>query len=240
LLIRVFGSQHEEKRDLELLRRENSRQSALFPDLVLQGGVVAGFPAIEVELNSPEVLADLSTAVTRDQAIAFQLEREVASVLAFTGGEITASTGFVESEFRERLERAGRIPGAHASGCAELGGRIGQALERINALPPALVPSKPLGPSDFYTSHTSSLCYLGGHTWSVGRIGDSWGGAKRYEKPLNSSIRNHELDGVMDVHVVMLNAHLRELYRALQVFQLRQLVASVKAVNSRLKRLQED
>jgi hypothetical protein len=185
-------------------------------------------------------LADLTTAVTINQAITFQLEREVASVLDFTGEEMTVSTDFVEAEFRERLERAGRIPGAHASGCGALSGRIEEALEHINMLPPALVPSKTLRPLDFYASHTSSLCYLGGHTWLIGRMGDSLGGGNEYKNSLNAIIENHELDGVINVHVVMLNADLHRLYRDLEVFRLPALVASVKAVNTRLKRLQED
>jgi hypothetical protein len=83
LLIRVFGSQHEEARDRELLRRQHSGQSGLYPHITPQAGVVAGFPAIEVELDNPGVLADLDHPVTRDQAIVFQLEREVASAVSF-------------------------------------------------------------------------------------------------------------------------------------------------------------
>ena len=240
LLIRVFRSQEEEARDRELLRRENSRQSGLFPDLVPQGGVVAGFPAIEVELNSPEVLADLSSAVTRDQAIAFQIQREVASVVAFAGDELSASTVFVEAEFRERLDRASRIPGAHASGCGALRGRIGEALEHVNTMPPALVPSASLTLNHFYNSHTSSLCYLGGHTWSVGRMGDRWGPTKMYEKPLRGVIKTRRLGAIINVPVVMLNAELHALHRALQGFQLGALVSAVTAVHTRLDRLKGD
>lgn len=240
MLIRVFGTRHEEAKNRELLRRENSRQSGLFPDLVTRGGVVAGFPAIEVELDSPEVLADLSTEVTRHQAIAFQLEREVASVLAFTGDEVTAPTTLVEAEFRERLERAGRIPGAHASVCVTLIGRIGEAFEHINTVPPTLIPSTPLTLRDFYTSHTSSLCYLGGHSWSVGRMGDRWGRPEMYASLFEAVIKKHELDGTINGDAVLLNAELHALNRALQNFQLGALISAVTAVHSRLDRLKED
>ena len=240
LLIRVFGTEHEETRNRELLRRENSSQSGLFPDLAPRGCVVAGFPAIEVVLDSPEVLADLGTAVTRDQAIAFQLEREIASVFAFAGDEVNAPTVFVESEFSERLRRASRIPGDHASGCVALSTRIGEAVEHTNALPLALVPSTPLTLNDFYTSHTSTLCYLGGHTWAIGRMGDSWGRASLYEKPLQAVTESQDLNGAINVDAVLLNAELHGLYRALQGFQFGSLVAAVRAIDTRLNRLKED
>lgn len=240
LLIRVFGFEHAEARDRELLRRKNSRESSLFPDLVPQGGLVAGFPAIEVELDSPEVLADLSTLVTRPQAVAFQIEHEVASVLAFTGDEVTESAGFIELEFRELLERTGRIPGAHASACLALSEKIGEALEHVKKLPPALVPSATLTPSHFYNSRTSCLCYLGGHTWSVGRMGDQWGPTTWYEEPLNTVTATQDLEGIINVPVVMLNAELHALHRALQRFRFGTLAADARAVDTRLNRLNED
>jgi hypothetical protein len=242
LLIRVFGTQHEEARDRELLRRQHSGQSGLFPDLTPQRGVVAGFPAIEVELDSPEVLANLDTPVSSEEAIVFQLERELASVLAFSGDGFLGPTGFIEAEFIERLTRAARIPGPHAADCAGLTTRIGEALEHVHVLPPALVPSKPLGPNDFYKSQTETLCYLGGHTWSVGRMGYSWGPGSRYAKHLKTIINNRAADGttkgamagVINIDALMLNAELHALHRALHGFQLGALSAAVAAVHTGL------
>jgi hypothetical protein len=237
LLLRVFGTRHEEARDRELLRRQHSGQSGLFPDTTPQRGVVAGFPAIEVELDTPEVLVDLDTPVPRDQAIVFQLEREVASVLAFSGDDLSAPTGFIEAEFIERLTRAARIPGPHAADCAGLTTRIGEALEHVHVLPPALVPSKPLGPNDFYKSQTDTLCYLGGHTWSVGRMGDSWGPANVFGTHLKAVQALKDSNEVLNVRAVKLNARLHDLHRALQGFQLDALSRAAQAVRTDLRRL---
>lgn len=71
LLIRVFGNQHEEVRNREQTRRQYSDALGVYSAVTPQRGVMAGFPAIEVPLNTPDVLANLDTPVDRDKAFDF-------------------------------------------------------------------------------------------------------------------------------------------------------------------------
>jgi hypothetical protein len=61
-----------------------------------------------------------------------------------------------------------------------------------------------------------------------------------YEKPLRGVIKTRRLGAIINVPVVMLNAELHALHRALQGFQLGALVSAVTAVHTRLDRLKGD
>lgn len=237
LLIRVFGIQHEEARNRELTRRQYSDGLGVYPAITPQRGVMAGFPAIEVPLNTPDVLADLDTPVDRDKAFIFQLEREFASVLAFAEQDVPAPFGLNAIELVERLKRVGRIPGEHSPHCYGLTPRVNEALAHLDALPPALVPAKPLWPANFYNSQEGHLCYLGGQTWSAGRMGDSWAAPNNYEKHLKALVKTQGQVGTLNVDAVMLNAELHALNRALVWFQLQAVTSAVERVHKRLDSL---
>ena len=234
LLVRIFGAQHASLRDAELTRRSEAGQSGLYPVAETSRAIIAGFPALTVQLDSPSSRVDTATAPNREQVIGFQLEREIASLEALAGVS-TAVTMKTAEDYIDNLERLCRIPGDHVEPCRALIPMMPRAVELVRNVPVVLVPQRPLGPADCYVAGDQTLSFLGGVTWSVGRMGDSWGKAADYERILDAQLERHESGpGAVSPPLAALNAELGQLNRALVDFRLGQIAGLARAVQTRM------
>ena len=199
---------------------------------------IAGFPLLEIPLTNNDDLVDINTEVTWEGAIRFQVEREIASVEDLARDQVRSSPGLGVEDLVERLGRASRLPGPHAAYCTDLTEMIPEVLDLVRSLPPALVPSRSLRKANFYSAHDGSLRYIGGHSWSVGRMGDAWNPVKDYESALNSMIDGTNA-GLIRPEVVLLNAELNNLNRALISYELWGLQKTIGELYERLKKARE-
>lgn len=237
LIVRMFGPQHERARQRELARRSHSESTQPFPALESRGVNILGFASIEMRPTSVDEQVDVATTVSREQAIAFQVQQELDSALAFSGESTVPATPLSQSDFITRLQRIGQIPGSHAQPSVELVTTIPKIFDKLKDVPPALVPSRALTANDCYLSISGVVCYLGGHDWTVGHPGDNWGPSSQYEKALDEyEKQNSSVDSSL-VQLILLNAELHALNRLLVAFNINALAGAIQTVHRRLSTL---
>lgn len=236
LLLRVFSTQSEGLRDVELARRQNRGRMNLFPDAPAFEAQVGGFPAIEIPLTSAETRVDLGVSPTKDQAVSFQVEQEYLSVLELDDEGVLHGWEVDQGELIESLEWATRIPGEHVEACHEMLTNVARVLEITLQLPPALVPQRPLRNTDFCVTEAGLISYLGGHKWVVGRMGDAWGAIPTHARSLREFARKDSSVNI-SIDTVVLNAHLQRLDRALRGFHLGQLSQEIEQLLARLEKI---
>ena len=234
LLLRVFSIQRELSRDLELLKRNEVDGGGVFPEVSSIAASVAGFPAIEMRLDSPEQQVNLEVRPRRKDAVGFQIEREIGSLVNFPGQNSSLPSDIDEEGFIESLEQVMRLPGSHLAPCQKLLKVVPEMLARIASLPAALIPQSPVRERDLYFSTTGEIRYLGGEAWGVGRVGDSWRATPLYVETFQTYLARQESTIVLDVDAVLLNSELRALMNALSRFQLSDVSARARALSKRM------
>ena len=236
LLVRVFPLQREVNRNHELIRRNEPGGGGIFPELLCSATSVAGFPAIEARLDSPRQRMNLGVKPGRQDAVGFQIERELGSLASFPGQSYSLPGDIEEDKLIDALKRAMRLPGSHLAPCQRLLQVVPETLNRIATLPAALIPQSPVHEKDLYFSSTGEIRYLGGEAWGVGRVGDSWRATPLYAKTLKTYLAGQEPTAPLDVDAVLLNTEMRALMDALSRFQLSDVSARARALGKRISR----
>ena len=254
LLLRVFKVDGREARDKELYLRTVPEAFSLFPPAPAVAENLGGFPAIVVTLDQSESLVDVDASLARDAHIAYQVSREWQSMLALRHDSLGASLGIDQAELTNRVEAICRIPGPHVAPCRAVLPYLDEALARSDRIPVGLVPSVTLNPGQFYVSHSGVPCYLGGHPWLVGRMGDRWGAIGPYRKRVDEVMTqfpaglDHGHGGnqgeeayvtrdqpLVNLDDVACNANLHALDRAVRKFQFAEALAAATALFEQLR-----
>ena len=233
-LFRVFGLKYEQERDRELRWRNEPHTLSPYPPGRADRLTLAGFPALEVALDTRAVTAGARSSATRPAAMRFQIEKELDGVLALDDLSQPRLDHVFWTELFEYLDRARRIPGSHQKDCEKLQKLLPQARDLIKTLPASLVPSRALVATDLYLARDKTVCYLGGHTWTIGRMGDAWGKVATYASALRELL-DKETDKVVQPKLVLLNAEVHELERTLRRFRVDNLAANSKAIGALLR-----
>lgn len=236
-LFRVFGLKYEQDRDRELRWRNEPHTLSPYPPGYADKLPVAGFPALEVALDTRAVTAGARSSATRPAAMRFQIEKELDGVLALNDLSKPRLDHVFWTELFEYLDRARRIPGRHQADCEKLRILLPQARDLIKTLPASLVPSRPLAATDLYVARDKTMCYLGGHTWTIGRMGDAWGKVATYASVLRELL-DKDTENPVQPKLVLLNGEVHELERTLRRFRLDNLAANSKAIGARLRAAQ--
>lgn len=237
-LFRVFGIKYQDGRDRELRWRNEPHTLSPYPPGRADKLTVAGFPALEVALDTRSVTAGARSSATRPAAMRFQIKKEVDGVLALDDFSQPPLDHVFWTELFEYLDGARRIPGSHQTDCEKLRKLLPQARELIKTLPASLVPSRPLVATDLYIARDKTVCYLGGHTWTIGRMGDAWGKVTSYAS-VSREVLDKETYKVVQPKLVLLNAGVHELDRTLRRFRLDNLAANSKAIGALLQSAQK-
>ena len=236
-LFRVFGLKYEQNRDRELRWRNEPHSLTPYPLGRAEKLTVGGFPALEITLDNRSVTAGARSAATRPAAIRFQLERELAGVIALDELSQPRLDHVFWEDLFEYLDRARRIPGRHQADCEKLRKLLPQARDLIKTLPGTLVPDRALSANDVYIARDKRVCYLGGHTWTVGRMGDSWGKVTTYASVLRELL-SKDTEPLLQPNLVALNAEVHELERTLKRFRLDNVAVISKVISTRMRSAQ--
>ena len=225
VLLRVFGINQGQARDLELDERTAGENFSPFPAAPAFAHILGGYPAIVVELDNQDVRVDFDAPVPRTAHVDFQLSEELTSVRALSPVNPGPPPDISKYELESLLDTAANIAGPHVALCEALKPHVQELLAISERIPVGMVPSKSLSPELFYVSESGLVCYLGGHLWSPGRPGDRWGVAPAYRNRFAYLIteRSNKPSGgsvTINFEDVVVNADLQGLYRALLEFRL--------------------
>ena len=217
VLLRIFGTAYENRRDEELTLRTNPHPVDLFGTEHAEPAVIAGFPAIRVPLDTPELLPNLTQTPRSEDVIAWQTHIEALSQKYM---QPTDSRNIAESltEFldtvEDQLNAAVRLPGPTQQPLSAVLRQLPQINARLSDIHPCLVPERPLGAADFYVGGPGNLRFLGDTRWQLGAPGQTWGRPDQYAEAWASHV---DTDGSLrsDLHLATIHAHLRRLHNAL-------------------------
>jgi hypothetical protein len=236
LLLRLFSDQHADLLDLEFARR-NGEAGCLFPDVSAQRVNIAGLPALSIRLDGENVLS-VGGVEAKPEAVAhFQVFLELASQKDFQANTVPVPFTLRQEEITENLIKASRIPGEHRQGCAELVPLVSVILEHIGRIPPGMIPSSPLRPSDLCRTKAGDVHYIGAQRWFIGRAGDCWGEGPAWGKAAENLSARHSGSDRMILNLARLNAETRVLQRALGQFKLQRVLGVIESIRSSLQTL---
>lgn len=217
LLLRIFGTAYENRRGEELTLRTNPHPVDLFGTEHAEPAVIAGFPAIRIPLDTPELVPDLTQTPRSENVIAWQTHIEALSQIhmkATDSATVVENLKLFLDTLEEQLNAAAQLPGPAQQPLSAVLRQLPQIKTRLSDIHPCLVPEKPLGAADFYVGETGKLQFLGERRWQLGAPGETWGRPDQYAKAWASHLENDEsLPG--DLPLITIHAHLRRLHDAL-------------------------
>ena len=224
LLLRIFGTGYEDRRDEELTLRTNPYPVDLFGTEHAEPTVIAGFPAILIPLDKPEIVPDLTQTRRHEDVITWQTRIEASSQQQMQAGDeselATSLSVFIDS-LEDQLSAAARLPGPTKQPLSAVLRQLPQIKARLSNIHPCLVPERPLGAADFYVGETGSLRFLGETPWRFGAPGQTWGRPDQYARAWASHVNK---DGALtsDIYLATIHAHLRRLHNTLSARSLNQ------------------
>lgn len=231
-LVRLFDSRKESLRNREQARRSSKEFGDLFGGAPSGATTFAGFPAIRVNLEAGDVLADPVATVTKSAAWKLQLAFEARNLLhppdKEQGFPSQASRG---EELQTLFSRALAVPGRHRPVIQRLLKRSGEVVEIMHRVPTTLVPSSLFQPAHCYLSRSGRVLYLGGHSWTLGKFGSAWRPRPILEEVRQEVERESDLENAAEVAALgSFESRLTEVERLLSLHR----YSEVRTAGSRL------
>ena len=217
-LVRIFPPRLRSGRDMELRRRLRRELHGPFEGGDSSELMVNGFPALMVNLSGRDCVHSAKT-VSRAEATKFQIKLELtlADMRPADGGSLLFAES-VEGEIREGLEKFLRLPGSHRGVTASLLDILPVAIRLAGEAPLTLVPDGRLREKDFYKTKSGEIRYLGGHLWTLGKLGYNWARSQHYESLLREEILDSSSYSNRLIPLARLNAAVGALGVGLKAF----------------------
>lgn len=237
-LVRIFPPRFRALRNMELRRR--LRDEAIGP---FDGGTpseltVHGFPALRVNISANDAACSTGNP-TRAEAIKFEVDREFAMADQLEPKlKIRDTMESLGGELREGLENFLRLPGSHQEATKALLELLPQALRLAAEGPATLVPDRLLRETDFYKTKSGEIRYLGGHSWTMGRLGQHWYPVDGYERVLIETLADSDVNGGRVVALTRLNGALGALRGSIKSFKFGELDRVKSQLDQSIEELQ--